>query len=436
MLFYILITITLVLLNGFFVAAEFAIVKVRVSQLELRAQKGGGSTKLAIKIVNNLDGYLAATQLGITLASLALGWVGEPVVSKIIINFMNWIGVGISESASHQIALPIAFAIISILHIVFGELAPKTIAIQKAESTTLILAYPLNFFYIIFKPFIWVLNGFANFVLRLIGIKSMHDAEIHSSDELKYLIQQSNEGGNIESNNYDIIKNAFDFSERTAKQIMIPRNLIATLNVNTFNEMELEKLLDEGYSRIPCYEGSIDNTIGLVHIKDILKKLRQHEEIVIRDLIRPIIIIPENKKIGILLKEFQMRHIHMAIIVNEFGGVEGIVTMEDIIEELVGEIQDEYDNEIPIVDKLDEFTFKVFATAPINDINNLLPIQFEEDKRFDTLAGIIIQEFGKIPNVGEKIRIDDYEATVLERAGNKLITVQLKIIVDTDHFED
>lgn len=436
MLFYLFVTITLVLLNGFFVAAEFAIVKVRVSQLELRAQKGSGATKLAIKIVNNLDGYLAATQLGITLASLALGWVGEPVVSKIIISLMTWLGVGISEATSHQIALPIAFAIISILHIVFGELAPKTIAIQKAEATTLVLAYPLNFFYIIFRPFIWVLNGFANFVLRLIGIKSMHDAEIHSSDELKYLIQQSNEGGNIESNNYDIIKNAFDFSERTAKQIMIPRNLIATLNLNTFNEEELEKLLDEGYSRIPCYEGSIDNTIGLIHIKDILKKLRKHEEIVIRDLMRPIIIIPENKKIGLLLKEFQVRHIHMAIIVNEFGGVEGIVTMEDIIEELVGEIQDEYDNEIPIVEKVDEFTFKVFATAPINDINNHLPIPFEEDKRFDTLAGIIIQEFGKIPNVGEKIRIDEYEATVLERAGNKLITVQLKMIVDTDHFED
>ncbi len=433
MFFYILVTITLVLLNGFFVAAEFAIVKVRVSQLELRDQKASGATRLAIKIVNNLDGYLAATQLGITLASLALGWVGEPVVSKIIINFMNWIGVGISETASHQIALPIAFAIISILHIVFGELAPKTIAIQKAEATTLVLAYPLNFFYIIFKPFIWVLNGFANFVLKLIGIKSMHDTDIHSSDELKYLIQQSNEGGNIESNNYDIIKNAFDFSERTAKQVMIPRNLITSLNVNTFNEEELEKLLDEGYSRIPCHEGSIDNAIGLIHIKDILKKLRQHEEIVIRDLIRPIIIIPENKKIGILLKEFQVRHIHMAIIVNEFGGVEGIVTMEDIIEELVGEIQDEYDNEIPIVEQVDEFTFKVFATAPINDINNLLPIQFEEDKRFDTLAGIIIQEFGKIPNVGEKIKVEEYEATVLERAGNKLITVQLKVISDTDH---
>lgn len=437
MFFYILVTITLVLLNGFFVAAEFAIVKVRVSQLELRDQKASGANRLAIKIVNNLDGYLAATQLGITLASLALGWVGEPVVSKIIINFMNWIGVGISETASHQIALPIAFAIISILHIVFGELAPKTIAIQKAEATTLVLAYPLNFFYIIFKPFIWVLNGFANFVLKLIGIKSMNDTDIHSSDELKYLIQQSNEGGNIESNNYDIIKNAFDFSERTAKQVMIPRNLITSLNVNTFNEEELEKLLDEGYSRIPCHEGSIDNAIGLIHIKDILKKLRQHEEIVIRDLIRPIIIIPENKKIGILLKEFQVRHIHMAIIVNEFGGVEGIVTMEDIIEELVGEIQDEYDNEIPIVEQVDEFTFKVFATAPINDINNLLPIQFEEDKRFDTLAGIIIQEFGKIPNVGEKIKVEEYEATVLERAGNKLITVQLKVISDTDHhFED
>ena len=436
----IFITILLVLLNGFFVAAEFAIVKVRASQLELKAVKGGRHVKLSLHIVNNLNGYLAATQLGITLASLGLGWVGEPAFSAIIVKIMGAFGMDLNDPAVHataeSIALPVAFATISVLHIVFGELAPKSIAIQKAEATTLFIAYPLNFFYWIFRPFIWVLNGFANFILRLIGIRTLHENDIHSPDELKYLIQQSSEGGTIGTNDYDIIKNAFDFSERTAKQIMIPRNLIATLNVNTFNETELEKLLEEGYSRIPCYEGSIDNTIGLVHIKDILKKLRQHEEIVIRDLIRPIIIIPENKKIGILLKEFQMRHIHMAIIVNEFGGVEGIVTMEDIIEELVGEIQDEYDNEIPIVEKMDEFNYKVFATAPINDINNLLPIQFEEDKRFDTLAGIIIQEFGKIPNVGEKIRIDDYEATVLERAGNKLITVQLTMIVDTDHFED
>lgn len=428
MAFDIFITTFLVLLNGFFVAAEFAIVKVRASQIEMRALKGSGSAKLSAKIVNNLDGYLAATQLGITLASLGLGWVGEPVVSKIIIAFMDLFGLDIAEATAHQIALPVAFAIISVLHIVFGELAPKSIAIQKAESTTLFVAYPLNFFYIIFRPFIWVLNGFAAVILKMVGIKTVHGSEIHSSDELKYLIQQSSEGGSIETNDYDIIKNAFDFSVRNAKQIMIPRNLVAALNINNFNETELEKLLEEGYSRIPCYEGTIDNTIGIIYIKDILKRLRKNEEIVIRDLIRPVIIIPENKRIGSLLKEFQQKHIHMAVIVNEFGGMEGIVTMEDIIEELVGEIQDEYDNEIPVVETIDDNTFKVMATAPINDINHYLPYDLKEDKSFDTLAGVLIQRFGKIPNQNEKIRIDDYEATVIERTGNKLNTVVLKYI--------
>ena len=430
----IFITSFLVLLNGFFVAAEFAIVKVRASQIEIKAQSGSRPAKLSAHIVNHLDGYLAATQLGITLASLGLGWVGEPVVSKIILGIMDMSGMDIvqNEHLAHQIALPIAFAIISVLHIVFGELAPKSIAIQKAESTTLFVAYPLNFFYVIFKPFIWVLNGFATVVLRMVGIKTVHGSEIHSSDELKYLIQQSSESGSIETNDYDIIKNAFDFSERTAKQIMIPRNLVASLNVNNFNDNELERILSEGYSRIPCYEGTIDNTTGIIYIKDVLKKLRKKEEIVIKDLIRPIIIIPENKKIGILLKEFQQKHIHMAVIVNEFGGMEGLVTMEDIIEELVGEIQDEDDNENPIVEKLNDFTYKVMATAAINDVNNLLPSPFKEDKRFDTLAGIVIQRFGKIPNVQEKITIDDYEITVIERIGNKLNIVELKYLEAID----
>jgi CBS domain containing-hemolysin-like protein len=430
----IFITTFLVLLNGFFVAAEFAIVKVRASQIEIRAQLGSRPAKLSSHIVNHLDGYLAATQLGITLASLGLGWVGEPVVSKIIIGIMDMTGMDIikNEHLAHQIALPIAFAIISVLHIVFGELAPKSIAIQKAESTTLFVAYPLNFFYLIFRPFIWVLNGFATIVLRMVGIKTVHGSEIHSSDELKYLIQQSSESGSIETNDYDIIKNAFDFSERTAKQIMIPRNLVASLNINNFNDSELERMLNEGYSRIPCYEGTIDNTTGIIYIKDILKKLRKNEEIIIKDLMRPVIIIPENKKIGILLKEFQQKHIHMAVIVNEFGGMEGLVTMEDIIEELVGEIQDEDDNEVPIVVKTSDFVYKVMATAAINDVNNMLPSPFKEDKRFDTLAGIIIQRFGKIPNVQEKITIDDYEITVLERTGNKLNFVEVKYLAEID----
>lgn len=427
MVFDIFITILLVGLNGFFVAAEFAIVKVRASQLEMRAQQTGSkSAKLSVKIVSNLDGYLAATQLGITLASLGLGWVGEPVVSKFILEIMSLIGIEISEAFASKIAIPIAFVTISVLHIVFGELAPKSIAIQKAEKTTLLIAYPLNFFYFIFKPFIWILNGFAGFLLKTIGFHAIHGSEVHSSDELKYLIQQSSQSGSIESNDYDIIKNAFDFSDRTAKQIMIPRHLVASLNIDNFNDSELERLLDEGYSRIPCYEGTIDNTIGLIHIKDILKIMRQHNEIIIRDLIRPIIIIPENKKIGVLLKEFQQKHIHMAVIVDEFGGMEGIVTMEDIIEELVGEIQDEYDNEIPVVEQIGNNEFRVYATAPINDINHFLPSAFSEDRNTETLAGIVIQAFGKIPSVGEKIEVENYEISILERAGNKLISVGLK----------
>lgn len=424
----IFLTLLLVFLNGFFVAAEFAIVKVRESQLETRAQDSDSNViKLTLKIIRNLDPYLAATQLGITLSSLGLGWVGEPVVSKLIMKLFDFLGTGISEQLSHQIALPTAFALISILHIVLGELAPKSIAIQKAEKTTIIIAYPLHFFYIIFKPFIYVLNGFAAFLLKLIGITPSHGSTIHTTDELKYLVQQSGESGTIESEEYDIIRNAFDFSDRNVKQIMIPRNEVSYLNVDKFDDKELERLLDDGYSRIPCYENDVDNIVGLLHIKDLLKTLRRNEEIIIKDLVRPVIITPEHKKIGSLLKEFQQKHIHMAVIVNEFGSVEGIVTMEDIIEEIVGEIQDEYDQEAPIVEKIDELTYKVFATAPINDINDFIPYEFPIDENNDTLAGVILEEFGIIPNEGEHIQIREYEIEILEREGNKLITVLLKV---------
>ncbi len=432
----IFLTLLLVFLNGFFVAAEFAIVKVRESQLETRNTTNSGAVNLALKIVHNLDAYLAATQLGITLASLGLGWVGEPVVSKIIMRCFEFFGTGISEQLSHQIALPSAFALISVLHIVLGELAPKSIAIQKAETTTILIAYPLHFFYVIFKPFIFVLNGLAGVLLKVFGIQTVHSSTIHTTDELKYLIQQSSESGTIESEEYDIIRNAFDFSDRSVKQIMIPRNQVAFLNIEKFDDDELERLLEEGYSRIPCYKNDVDNIVGLIHIKDLLKSLRRNEEIIIENLLRPVIIAPENKKIGSLLKEFQQKHIHMAIIVNEFGAVEGIATMEDIIEEIVGEIQDEYDQENPIVEKIDELTYKIYATAPINDINDFLPYNIITDENNETLAGVLLSEFGDIPNEGERIQIDHYDVEILEREGNKLITVKLTVIAPLEDAED
>lgn len=422
----ILITLFLVLLNGFFVAAEFAIVKVRASQIELRAQSGNRAARLSSHIVGHLDGYLAATQLGITLASLGLGWVGEPVVSKIILSIFNFAGLELSPELAHNIALPIAFAVITVLHIVFGELAPKSMAIQKPEATTLWIAYPLNAFYYIFKPFIWVLNGFANVILRFFGIHSAHGSEVHSSDELKYLIQQSSESSSDSKADYEIIKNAFDFADRNAKQIMVPRNNVVAIDVDDYDDEVLNKILEEGYSRIPCYEKSIDNIFGIIYVKDILMGLKNNNNFNIRDLVRPVIVTSETRKIDQLLKEFQLKHIQMAIVVNEFGGTEGIVTMEDIIEEIVGEIQDEYDNEVPIVEKIDEHTYNVIATAPINDINAHLPYAIDESPDATTLAGIVIEAFGRIPNANDKINIEEYEVTVLKRIKNTITLVQVK----------
>jgi CBS domain containing-hemolysin-like protein len=428
MLTDILITFLLVFLNGFFVAAEFAMVKVRTSQLEINAQNGNYLAGVARNIVSKLDGYLAATQLGITLASLGLGWIGEPVVAKIIINLMTLAGIEISPELAHSIALPIAFLVITILHIVFGELAPKSLAIQRSQRTVMIIALPLKFFFYLFRPFIWLLNGFANLLLKAIGISTVQGQEMHSSDELKYLVKQGKESGEIEQADYDIIKNAFEFSERTAKQIMIPRTQVSAIDINDFQEHTLETLIEENYSRIPCYADSLDNIVGVVYLKDILIKMRKNDPIKISSIMRSILIIPETKRIAQLLKEFQSKHQQIAVVIDEYGGTQGIVTMEDILEELVGEIQDEYDNEIPFVEKKGEKSYTVLASASLDDINELLPHPLTMNEDYETLAGYLILKLGRIPNINEKFSFDEYEFTILKKNKNSILLAQL---VDT-----
>jgi len=425
MLTDILITLLLVSLNGFFVAAEFAIVKVRASQLEMKVQSGNRIAVVAKHIISKLDRYLAATQLGITLASLGLGWIGEPVVSKIIINVMSFAGIAINPELAHQIALPTAFLIITILHIVFGELAPKSIAIQRSQRTVLIVALPLQFFYYIFRPFIWLLNGTANLLLKALGISTVQGQEVHSSDELKFLVKQGQQSGEIEQADYDIIKNAFEFSERTAKQIMIPRTQVVAIDINDFQENMLEGLIEENYSRIPCYADTPDNVVGVLYLKDVLIGLRKNEPFKISSIMRSVMIIPETKRIGQLLKEFQSKHQQIAVVINEYGGTEGIVTMEDILEELVGEIQDEYDNEIPFVEKTGEKSYTVLASASLEDINELLPHPLTGNEAYETLAGYLILKFGRIPNINEKISFDDYEFTILKKNKNSILLTQL-----------
>lgn len=432
----IIFTLFLVFLNGFFVAAEFAIVKVRASQVELMAKTGSGAALMSKQILSHLDAYLSATQLGITLASLALGWIGESVVAEIVLNIVHLLGLNISDVLAHQIAVPIAFAVITILHIVFGELAPKSLAIQRPENITMIVAYPLRGFYLVFRPFIWLLNGLANTVLKVFGITPIHGDENHSPEELRYLVEQGKESGSIETANYEIIRNAFAFSDRTAKQIMVPRMRVVAINAALPDETIIEKMLEEGYSRIPVYRDSLDNIIGILYVKDVLAMMRREEKRPIIELMRPATFIPPYQKITKLLRQFQRDHLHIAVVTDEYGGTEGIITMEDIVEELVGEIQDEYDNETPIIENVGEAIYRILADAAVSDINKHLDRPITENLEYDTIGGLLTYHFGRLPNVNEKIIVEDYEFTVLKKSKSNIILVQMRETLPPEEKEE
>ena len=430
-------TFFLVFLNGFFVAAEFALVKVRASQIEIKAKTGSRVAKIAKHMTQHLDGYLAATQLGITLASLGLGWVGEAVMTDIVSRFFNFIQVDMSSTVATNIGHVLAFAIITVLHIVFGELAPKSLAIQRPIGTTMSIALPLHFFYLLFRPFIWLLNGFANFILKLLGISTIagHEAH-HSSEELQYLLDQGKESGALEINEHELIKNVFDFNERVVKNIMVPRTKISGIELNTSHKEVLDIIIHEGYSRIPVYDETIDKIVGIVHAKDILPLLAENKECILKDIIRIPYFIPETKKINDLLSELQLKRIQIAIVLDEFGGTAGMVTLEDIMEELVGEIQDEYDEEKPIVEVMSKNEFIIDATASIYDVNEFLPHDLPEDGDYDTVAGLVSEIFGKIPDVGETSDYNGYTITILKKADQNVESVKLELVINREDAID
>jgi CBS domain containing-hemolysin-like protein len=424
----IIFTIFLVLLNGFFVAAEFAIVKVRGAQIDLKANQGHSRAKVAQEILANLDAYLSACQLGITLASLGLGWVGESIVSDIVRNAFASAGFLIPEATLHKISFIVAFTLITMLHIVIGEQAPKTMGIRFSFQATMLVAYPLRVFYVIFRPFIWLLNWLSIGFLRLVGIQPMVDQDIHTEEELRMLLTESEEGGAIKPSEHELIQNVFEFDDRIVKQIMVPRTKISAIDIELSTEQIIDKMLDENYSRMPVYQDSLDNIIGIIHAKDLLKVIRQSMPINIHDLLRPVYYIPASKRINELLREFQTQHIQIAIVTTEHGGTAGLVTMEDIIEELVGEIQDEYDEEKPLVEKKSDTEFIVNAQANVVDVNEYLPIALPESAHYDTVSGLINYIFGRIPAVNEKKVYEGYEITILKRFKHSVDLVRLKVV--------
>lgn len=425
----------LVFLNGFFVAAEFAIVKVRASQIEIKAKTGSRVGKMAKNILHHLDGYLAATQLGITLASLGLGVVGEKVMHEIIHDSLANFGVG--EALITTISTAIAFSVITIMHIVFGELAPKSLAIQRPVATTLFVAIPLQLFYILFRPFIWALNGLATIILKPFGINAAAGHEsLHSNEELQYLLDQGKESGALEDNEHELIKNVFDFNERVVKNIMVPRTKISGIELDTPKDEVINKIISEGYSRMPVFDDVIDKIIGVVHAKDVLPLLAEKKDWTLTDIIRKPYFVPETKKINDLLSELQQKRIQIAIVIDEFGGTAGMVTLEDIVEEIVGEIQDEYDEEKPTVEKISDTEFVINAYATVYDVNEHLPHDLPEDEDFDTVGGLVSHAFGKIPEVGDSEECYGYLFTILKKTEQNIETIKLELVINESDMVD
>ena len=426
MILDIALTLFLVLLNGFFVAAEFAIVKVRTSQLELRIRAGSRLAKLTKKIVSQMDAYLSATQLGITLASLGLGWIGESVVAKIIMSLFDTFGVEVEPGLAHNIALPAAFATITFLHIVFGELAPKSLAIQASEKTSLFVAVPMRIFYILFRPFIWVLNSFANLIIRMLGFESVaEEEELHSADELRYLLEESSKSGIIDTEEHKLLDNVFEFRETPVKQIMVPRGKITGVDISLSPEDIMERFIEEGYSRLPVYDKSIDSIKGIIYAKDMIMRICHPNLIHIVDIIRPAYYVQEEDHIYLVLQDMQSMRVHMAVVLDEFGGIAGLLTLEDIIEEIFGEIQDEYDEETPVVKEENSHTFIVDASAPIDDANDFLPYPLPESDDYETVGGLIMDKLGRIPDTDEAIELENYLCKILDRSERTIESVKL-----------
>jgi CBS domain containing-hemolysin-like protein len=415
--------ILLVALNGFFVAAEFALVKVRPTQIEPSAAEGVRRAKVVRHMIHHLDAYLSATQLGITLASLALGWVGEPAFAGIIKPLATPF-IGNNPQLLHSITVTVSFLVITILHIVLGEQAPKTVAIRKAEGTSLLIAYPLYAFYKVTYPAIWLLNHAANALLKLVGIQPASEGEFtHDEEELRLLLSSSN-GAQLSSQKKELLDNVFELSHRMARQIMLPRQDVVYLSTTrTLNE-NLRIARRSGHTRFPLCEGDLDHVIGLIHIKDIFQRDRNLRSL--QEVAREISFVPETLTLDRLLKRMRTERFHLAAVIDEYGGISGIVTLEAVIEEIVGSIEDEFDVEKPEIQKLEDGVYRVSGGMLVEDLEEALKVELS-DRDEDTIGGVVLSELGRHPAVGDKVEVGPVTIEVLEVQHNRINTVAVTV---------
>lgn len=410
---YLLLALAFIVANGVFVAAEFAIIKVRPTQLAELAAQGSSRARMARRITRHLDTYLSATQFGVTLASLALGWIGEPVFARLIEPYLSMFG-AYSAGVAHSVAAAIAFIVISWLHITFGELGPKYIAVSKTTGTALALAHFLRGFYVVMFPAIRLLNVTSNAVLRLLGIRPAMTTDVaHSQEELRLILASSEKAGVLSEENREIIEGVFEFSKRTARQIMVPRTDVAVLSTDKTIEQNLEMIRTTRHTRYPLCEGTLDRTIGLIHVKDLMLAQLRGPGRPLVELKRDVLFVPENSKIEALLAQFIENKTHMAVVLDEYGGASGIVSLENITEELFGQIQDEFDRERPEIEPLGNGRYRVRGDYLIEDLADRLKVDLGEPAE-ETIGGYVAARIGREVAPGDRTTLGDLSIEVIE----------------------
>jgi CBS domain containing-hemolysin-like protein len=421
---YLLLVILLVLTNGFFVAAEFALVGVRRSRVASLAQDGNRRAKLLLELIDSLNAYISATQLGITMASLALGWIGEPVFAHLLEAPLKG---RVSDTVLDTIAFALAFTLITFLHIVLGELAPKTLALERTEKIALLVARPLHIFYQFFRWPIRLLDWAGTRTVRLFGLHpSGEHASIYSEEEIRQVINASREGGHLGADQQKLINRVFDFRETEVREALIPRTAVSALPLSATLEETKNIFRTTGYSRLPVYRGRLDEVVGIVFRRDIEPFFEDPNlPFALQTLMHPPVFIPDSARLGSVLKQMQASRTHLACVVDEHGGLEGIITLEDLLEEIVGEIDDEFDEEVraQIVKEGDSYVLS--GRLVVRDANRVLRLQLPEHEGFNTIAGFLMAQAGRLLNEGDAVNYNGSKFVVERLEGRRIRRVRL-----------
>ena len=425
---------SLLLLNAFFVAAEFALVGVRKTRILQLSNEGNFDAKLALDAVKNIDRYIAAVQLGITISSLGIGWVGESTIARLIHPLFSFLPDSFESLTTHTVAITVAFALITVLHVVIGELMPKSIALQFPEGTTLFVAKPMYVVTRLFAPMIFLLNGLGNILLRMCGIEpaSGHHL-VHSTEELNMLIDASYKGGVLNEKETEMLQNVFKFSDLTAEQIMIPRPDMVCIPLDISQENLSKILIENQYTRYPVYGSDLDHIVGFLHIKDIYPIIAEHKKIELSSILREAFFIPETMTIDNLAVEFQKRSFQMAIVVDEFGGTSGLVTLEDVLEEIFGEVQDEFDEEEKDVKQTGENVYEICGKMRTDEFNEYFNVSLDDDEDVKTIGGYFVKKLGRIAKENDEISDEFFTYRVVKTDSARVLKLRIERLIKAEN---